>query len=78
MRLVVPEFSSREATSNHRTRQAGNYPMAEARKMADALKKRGKLYDFMVKADEGHGFHKESNRIEFARRADEFLKEYLQ
>jgi dipeptidyl aminopeptidase/acylaminoacyl peptidase len=53
-------------------------PIAEARKMADALKKRGKLYDFMVKADEGHGFHKESNRIEFARRVDEFLKEYLQ
>ncbi len=49
-------------------------PVAEGRDMAKALKSRGKLYDFIVKEDEGHGFHKEENRIEFWKKVDEFLK----
>ena len=40
-------------------------PIATGRALAKALQKRGKLYDFMVKEDEGHGFYKQANRIEF-------------
>jgi dipeptidyl aminopeptidase/acylaminoacyl peptidase len=45
--------------------------------MARALKKRGKLYDFMVKDEEGHGFSKEENRIDFWKKVDLFLMENL-
>jgi dipeptidyl aminopeptidase/acylaminoacyl peptidase len=49
-------------------------PISTGRDMARALRKRGKLYDFMVKDDEGHGFFKEENKIEFWKKVDEFLK----
>jgi dipeptidyl aminopeptidase/acylaminoacyl peptidase len=52
-------------------------PIATARTLAAQLKKQGHLYDFMVKADEGHGFVKEANRIEFWCKVDEFLKANL-
>jgi dipeptidyl aminopeptidase/acylaminoacyl peptidase len=53
-------------------------PIATARDLAKALKKRGKLYDFMVKDNEAHGFHQEVNRIEFYKKVDQFLKANLQ
>ena len=43
-------------------------PIATGRDLAKALRKRGKLYDLIVKDDEGHGFHKEENVIEFWKR----------
>jgi dipeptidyl aminopeptidase/acylaminoacyl peptidase len=49
-------------------------PISTGRALAKALRKRGKLYDFIVKEDEAHGFHKEENRIEFWKKVDEFLK----
>jgi dienelactone hydrolase len=52
-------------------------PINTGRDLAKALKKRGKLYDFIVKSDEGHGFHKEANRIDFWTKVDEFLKAQL-
>jgi dipeptidyl aminopeptidase/acylaminoacyl peptidase len=52
-------------------------PISIARDMAHELKKRGKLYDFMVKDKEGHGFRKEENQIEFWKKVDAFLKENL-
>jgi dipeptidyl aminopeptidase/acylaminoacyl peptidase len=52
-------------------------PIATARSMAKQLQKRGKLYTFMEKEDEGHGFIKEANRIEFWKKVDEFLKANL-
>ncbi len=45
-----------------------------ARDLAKELKKRGKLYDFMVKDNEDHGFHQEANKIELWKKIDEFLK----
>ncbi len=48
-------------------------PIATGRTLARALKKRGKLYDFIEKEDEGHGFHKEENRIELWKKIDAFL-----
>jgi dipeptidyl aminopeptidase/acylaminoacyl peptidase len=45
--------------------------------MANALRARGKLSEFMVKADEGHGFVHEENRIEFWTKVEAFLKKNL-
>ena len=39
-------------------------PINTAQHLAKELKKRGKLYDFMVKDNEEHGFHQEQNKIE--------------
>ncbi len=52
-------------------------PIATGRDLAKALKKRGKLYAFIEKEDEGHGFFKEENKLEFWKKVDEFLKENL-
>lgn len=49
-------------------------PVSEGRDMARALKSRGKLYDFIVEYEEGHGFHKEQNVIKFWSKVDQFLK----
>ena len=48
-------------------------PIADSREMARALKKRGKLYDFIVKREEAHGFYREENRIELWKKIGEFL-----
>jgi dipeptidyl aminopeptidase/acylaminoacyl peptidase len=53
-------------------------PLSTGRDMAKALEKRGKLFEFMVKDDEGHTFLKERNRIEFWKKVDEFLKAKMQ
>ena len=52
-------------------------PISEGRKLVRELKKQGKKFEMIVKEDEGHGFHKEENKIEFYRKVDEFLKENL-
>jgi dipeptidyl aminopeptidase/acylaminoacyl peptidase len=52
-------------------------PFGEGRDLARELKRKGKQFVMMVKDDEGHGFHKEENRIEFYTKLEEFLKENL-
>ena len=49
-------------------------PISTARDLAKKLKDRGKLYDFMVKDNEDHGYHQEVNRIALWKKVDEFLK----
>jgi dipeptidyl aminopeptidase/acylaminoacyl peptidase len=53
-------------------------PISTARSLAKELKKRGKLYDFMVKDNEDHGFHQEDNKIALWKKVDEFLKATMQ
>ena len=53
-------------------------PIGTARKFAKELKKRDKLYDFMVKDNEDHGFHQEANKIELWEKIEEFLKANMQ
>ena len=53
-------------------------PISNARDFAKELKKRGKLYDFMVKDDEDHGFHHEANKIALWNKIEEFLKGTMQ
>jgi dipeptidyl aminopeptidase/acylaminoacyl peptidase len=49
-------------------------PISTARSLAKELKKSGKLYDFMVKDNEAHGFHQEANKIALWKKVDEFSK----
>jgi dipeptidyl aminopeptidase/acylaminoacyl peptidase len=49
-------------------------PIATGRALAKSLQKRGKLFDFMVKSIEGHGYVLPGDRIDFWTKAEECLK----
>jgi len=49
----------------------------ESDQMVAALKKRGVEVEYMVKDNEGHGFHNEENRFEFYGAMEKFLAKYL-
>lgn len=50
---------------------------AESDQMVEALRKNGVNVDYMVKYDEGHGFHNEENRFDFYRAMERFLEKYI-
>ncbi len=50
---------------------------AESDQMVAALKKRGVAVDYLVKENEGHGFHNEENRFEFYEEMERFLAKHL-
>lgn len=50
---------------------------AESDQMVEALRKRGVAVDYMVKNDEGHGFHNENNQLDFYKAMDKFFDKYL-
>jgi dipeptidyl aminopeptidase/acylaminoacyl peptidase len=50
---------------------------AESDQIVEALKKRGVKVEYMVKDNEGHGFHNEENRFDFYRAMEKFLGEHL-
>lgn len=52
-------------------------PLHEAEQMRDLLEEYGKTYRYHVYAQEGHGFRREENRLDAARRTVEFFNEYL-
>ncbi|MFV0469648.1 MAG: S9 family peptidase [Dysgonomonas sp.] len=49
----------------------------ESDQMVEALKKRGVEVQYMVKDNEGHGFHNEENRFDFYKAMDAFFAKYL-
>jgi dipeptidyl aminopeptidase/acylaminoacyl peptidase len=49
----------------------------ESDQMVAALKKRGVEVEYMVKDNEGHGFHNEENRFDFYGAMEKFLAKYL-
>lgn len=49
----------------------------ESDQMVEALKKRGIEVQYMVKDNEGHGFHNEENRFDFYRAMETFLDQHL-
>ena len=51
---------------------------AESDQMVEALKKRGVDVEYMVKDNEGHGFHNEENRFDFYEAMEKFLGKHLQ
>ena len=51
--------------------------IAESDQIVEALKKRGVAVEYMVKDNEGHGFHNEENRFDFYRAMEGFLAKHL-
>jgi dipeptidyl aminopeptidase/acylaminoacyl peptidase len=49
----------------------------ESDQMVEALKKRGVDVEYMVKDNEGHGFHNEENRFAFYEAMEKFLDQHL-
>jgi dipeptidyl aminopeptidase/acylaminoacyl peptidase len=49
----------------------------ESDQMVEALRKRGVEVSYMVKENEGHGFHNEENQFEFYAAMEAFLAKYL-
>lgn len=50
---------------------------AESDQMVEALKKQGIDVPYMVKDNEGHGFHNQENRFDFYSEMEKFLEKYL-
>lgn len=50
---------------------------AESDQVVDALRSRGVQVEYMVKDNEGHGFHNEENRFDFYRAMEAFLIRHL-
>ncbi len=50
---------------------------AESDQMVASLKKRGVVVEYMVKDNEGHGFHNEENRFDFYGAMEKFLDQHL-
>ena len=51
--------------------------IAESDQIVEALRKRGVKVEYLVKENEGHGFHNEENRFEFYGAMEQFLNEHL-
>jgi dipeptidyl aminopeptidase/acylaminoacyl peptidase len=49
----------------------------ESDQMVAALKKRGVDVEYMVKADEGHGFHNQDNQYDFYGAMEKFFEKHL-
>lgn len=49
----------------------------ESNQIVDSLRKRGVEVQYMVKEDEGHGFHNEENRFEFYEAMEKFFHQHL-
>ena len=50
---------------------------AESDQIVEAVRKTGKDVVYMVKENEGHGFHNEENRFDFYRELEAFFKKHL-
>ncbi len=50
---------------------------AESDQMVEALRCRGVEVEYMVKENEGHGFHNQENRFDFYRAMEKFLSRHL-
>ena len=51
--------------------------IAESDQMVEALRQRGVEVQYLVKENEGHGFHNEENRFEFYETMEQFLDKHL-
>jgi dipeptidyl aminopeptidase/acylaminoacyl peptidase len=50
---------------------------AESDQVVEALKKRGVAVEYMVKTDEGHGFHNQDNQYDFYGAMEKFLDKHM-
>jgi dipeptidyl aminopeptidase/acylaminoacyl peptidase len=57
--------------------QDNRVPLVHGERMRDALQNNGTRVDWIVYADEGHGFQREANRFDFYGRVAKFLEAHL-
>jgi dipeptidyl aminopeptidase/acylaminoacyl peptidase len=75
-----PLFSADRIRAPLFVAQGANDPRVrkeESDQIVAALERRGVPVRYMVREDEGHGFHNEENRFEFYRAMEQFLAEHL-
>lgn len=80
LREVSPVFLVDKIKAPLFVAQGANDPRvnkAESDQIVQALKDRGIDVEYMVKDNEGHGFHNEENRFDFYRSMLAFLNKYL-
>ena len=70
-RIVAPLFIAQGANDPRVNK-------AESDQMVAALRARGGEVEYMVKENEGHGFHNQENRFDFYRAMERFLARHLQ
>jgi dipeptidyl aminopeptidase/acylaminoacyl peptidase len=80
LRAASPLFSADKIRIPMLIGQGANDPRvnhAESEQIVDALDKNGQHAVYVVYSDEGHGFARPENRIDFNARAEKFLSEQL-
>lgn len=80
MRKFSPVFNVDKIISPLFVAQGANDPRVnkdESDQMVEALRKRNIDVEYMVKENEGHGFHNEENKFEFYNAMEKFLEKHL-
>jgi dipeptidyl aminopeptidase/acylaminoacyl peptidase len=80
LRSTSPFFNADRIKAPLFVAQGANDPRVtqhESDQIVDALRERGVEVEYMVKENEGHGFHNEENRFDFYRAMERFLGEHL-
>ncbi|MBR4196201.1 MAG: S9 family peptidase [Synergistaceae bacterium] len=80
LREVSPVFHAENIRIPLFVAQGANDPRvnkAESDQIVEAVRKTGKEVVYMVKDNEGYGFHNEENRFDFYRELEAFFRKYL-
>jgi dipeptidyl aminopeptidase/acylaminoacyl peptidase len=80
LKQVSPVFHADRIRAPLLVAQGANDPRVkktESDQIVQALRQRGVAVEYLVKDDEGHGFHNEENRFHFYRRMESFLARHL-
>jgi dipeptidyl aminopeptidase/acylaminoacyl peptidase len=80
LRKTSPVFHADNIKAPLFVAQGANDPRvnkAESDQMVNALKKRGIDVEYMVKDNEGHGFHNEENKFDFYTAMEKFLAKHI-
>ncbi len=79
-RKVSPYFHADQVRAPLLIGQGANDPrvnIRESNQMVEAMRARGLQVEYVVYADEGHGFARPENRLDFYGRAEQFLSKHI-
>jgi dipeptidyl aminopeptidase/acylaminoacyl peptidase len=80
MKAVSPAFHADKIKAPLFVAQGAKDPRVninESDQIVENLRKRGVAVEYMVKENEGHGFHNEENRFDFYEAMEKFLAKYI-
>ena len=80
LRNASPLFKADKIVRPLMIAQGANDPrvkQAEAEQIVAAIEKHGGAVTYVLYTDEGHGFHRQENSLDFNYRADAFFAKYL-